>query len=82
MKVEVLGPGCKRCDQLYENTLSAVSDLEASTDIEVTKVKDVDYFTKMGVFMTPGLVIDGRVESVGKVLSVEQVKEKIRENMG
>jgi small redox-active disulfide protein 2 len=81
MKVEILGPGCKRCDQLYENTMSAVSDLEASTDIEVTKVKDVDYFTKMGVFMTPSLVIDGKVESVGKVLSVEQVKEKIRENM-
>ncbi len=81
MKVEILGPGCKRCDQLYENTVSAVSDLASSADIEVTKVKDVDYFTKMGVFMTPGLVIDGKVASVGKVLSVEQVKEKIKENM-
>lgn len=81
MKVEILGPGCKRCDQLYENTVSAVSDLDSSADIEVTKVKDVDYFTKMGVFMTPGLVIDGKVASVGKVLSVEQVKEKIKENM-
>ena len=81
MKVEILGPGCKRCDQLYENTVSAVSDLDSSEDIEVTKVKDVDYFTKMGVFMTPGLVVDGKVESVGKVLSVEQVKERLRENM-
>ncbi|UCB50301.1 MAG: thioredoxin family protein [Deltaproteobacteria bacterium] len=81
MKVEILGPGCKRCDQLYENTVSAVSDLDSHADIEVTKVKDVDYFTKMGVFMTPGLVIDGKVASVGKVLSVEQVKEKIKENM-
>jgi small redox-active disulfide protein 2 len=81
MKVEILGPGCKRCDQLYENTVSAVSDLDSSADIEVTKVKDVDYFTKMGVFMTPGLVIDGKVASVGKVLSVEQVKEKIREKI-
>ncbi len=81
MKVEILGPGCKRCDQLYENTVSAVSDLDSSADIEVKKVKDVDYFTKMGVFMTPGLVIDGKVASVGKVLSVEQVKEKIKENM-
>ena len=81
MKVEILGPGCKRCDQLYENTVSAVSDLDSSTDVEVTKVKDVDYFTKMGVFMTPGLVIDGKVASVGKVLSVEQVKEKIKENI-
>jgi hypothetical protein len=50
MKVEI-GPGCKRCDQLYENTVSAVSDLGSPADIEVTKVKDVDYFTKMGVFM-------------------------------
>jgi small redox-active disulfide protein 2 len=81
MKVEILGPGCKRCDQLYENTVSAVSDLGSPADIEVTKVKDVDYFTKMGVFMTPGLVIDGKVASVGKVLSVEQVKEKIKGNM-
>ena len=81
MKVEILGPGCKRCDQLYENTVSAVSDLGSSEDVEVTKIKDVDYFTKMGVFMTPGLVIDGKVESVGKVLSVEQIKEKIREKM-
>ena len=81
MKVEILGPGCKRCDQLYENTVSAVSDLDSSADIEVTKVKDVDYFTKMGVFMTPGLVIDGQVASVGKVLSVEQVKDKIKENL-
>lgn len=81
MKVEILGPGCKRCDQLYENTVSAVSGLGSPADIEVTKVKDVDYFTKMGVFMTPGLVIDGKVASVGKVLSVEQVKEKIREKI-
>ena len=81
MKVEILGPGCKRCDQLYENTVSAVSDLDSSADIEVTKVKDVDYFTKMGVFMTPGLVIDGQVASVGKVLSVEQVKDKIKGTM-
>jgi hypothetical protein len=61
--------------------VSAVSDLGSPADIEVTKVKDVDYFTKMGVFMTPGLVIDGKVASVGKVLSVEQVKEKIKGNM-
>lgn len=80
MKVEILGSGCKRCEQLYENTVSAASDIDA-TGIEVTKVNDINYFAKLGVFMTPGLVIDRKVESVGKVLSVEQVKEKIRENI-
>lgn len=81
MKVEVLGTGCKRCEQLYENTVSAASGFDPSTDIEVEKVNDVNYFTKMGVFMTPGLVIAGRTVSVGKVLSVEEIKEKIEENI-
>ena len=81
MKVEVLGSGCKRCEQLYENTLSAVSDMDPEGQIKVEKVNDVNYFTKKGVFATPGLVIDGRVASVGKVLSVEEIKEKISENL-
>jgi len=81
MKVEVLGTGCKRCDQLYENTVSAASDFDPSMGIEVKKVTDVNYFTKMGVFMTPGLVIAGKTVSVGKVLSVEEIKEKIEENI-
>jgi len=81
MKVEVLGTGCKRCDQLYENTVSAASDFDSSTAIEVKKVTDVNYFTKMGVFMTPGLIIAGKTVSVGKVLSVEEIKEKIEENI-
>ncbi len=81
MKVEVLGPGCKRCNQLYENTVSAASDFDPSVGIEIKKVTDINYFTKMGVFMTPGLIIAGKTVSVGKVLSVEEIKEKIEENI-
>lgn len=80
MKIEVLGPGCKRCDQLYENVKAAVSGSEASQDIQVEKIGDIHYFTKMGVFMTPGLVIDGKTVSTGKVLSVEEIREKLKEH--
>jgi hypothetical protein len=31
--------------------------------------------------MTPGLIIAGKTVSVGKVLSVEEIKEKIEENI-
>ena len=79
MKIEVLGTGCKRCDQLYENTLSAVSKVDSSVDIKVEKNGDVNYFTKMGVFMTPGLVIDGKVISTGKVPSTDQIMHMILE---
>ena len=81
MKVEVLGPGCKRCEQLYANTTEAASAFSASNTIEVVKVKDIKYFAKMGVFMTPGLVIDGELISTGKVLSPEEIKKKIEEKM-
>ena len=81
MKVEVLGPGCKRCEQLYANTNEAVSAIDPSKAIEVIKVTDIIYFAKMGVFMTPGLIIDGEVVSTGKVLSPDDIKKKIEEKM-
>ncbi len=81
MKVEVLGPGCKRCDQLYENAQNAVAELDSPEQIEVVKIADINYFAKMGVFMTPGLIIDGDVISTGKVLSPNQIKQKITEKM-
>lgn len=81
MKVEVLGPGCKRCDQLYENAQNAVAELDSPGQIEIVKIGDINYFAKMGVFMTPGLVIDGEVISTGKLLSPNQIKEKIEEKL-
>jgi small redox-active disulfide protein 2 len=81
MKIQILGTGCKRCDQLYENAKSAASDFDPSLGIEVEKIGDIHYFAKKGVFMTPGLLIGENVISVGKVLSVEEIKEKIRESM-
>ena len=81
MKIEILGTGCKRCDQLYENTQNAVAELDSSGKIEIVKIGDINYFTKMGVFMTPGLIIDGEVVSTGKVLSPNQIKEKIEEKL-
>jgi len=81
MKVEILGTGCKRCDQLFENTQNAVAELDSPGKIEIEKIGDVNYFAKMGVFMTPGLVIDGEVVSTGKLLSPNQIKEKIEEKL-
>ena len=81
MLVEILGTGCKRCDQLYENSISAVSQVGAEGAVEVKKVNDVNYFLSKGVFVTPGLVIDGEVISVGKVLTSDEIKEKIKENL-
>jgi small redox-active disulfide protein 2 len=81
MKIEILGTGCQRCDQLYQNTLSAVSKVGSSSEINVEKNGDINYFTKMGVFMTPGLVIDGQVISTGKVPGANEIMRLIEEKL-
>lgn len=81
MNIEILGTGCKRCEQLYENALSAASQFEDDTDIKVKKVKDIHYFAQKGVFVTPGLVIDDELISVGKVLPVEEIRKIIKEKL-
>jgi len=79
MKIEVLGAGCRTCEDLYENVVTAAGELEV--EYELTKVADPAYFVRMGVFVTPGLLINGKVVSVGKLLTVEQVRKAIREQM-
>lgn len=81
MKIEILGSGCKRCDQLYQNSLSAISEIDASRGIEVVKVKDVNYFAQKGVLMTPGLIINDDLISTGKVLTAAEIKKKIEEKL-
>ena len=44
-------------------------------DYEIEKVTDVKKIMEYGVMMTPGLVVDGKVVSVGKVLSPEEIKK-------
>lgn len=81
MKIEVLGTGCKSCENLYQEVVKAVAEIGTEKQIVVEKVNDILYFAKMGVFMTPGLVIDGTVVSSGKSLNADQIKTKIMENL-
>ena len=81
MKIEVLGAGCASCDQLYQNTLDAVAEFDDTAGIVVEKVNDINYFAKVGVFMTPGFVIDSQPLSTGKVLTKAQIIKIIGEKM-
>ena len=71
-KVQILGPGCPRCQKLAENAEVAARDLGIKFEIE--KVTDINEIMKFGVMMTPGLVVDGEVKAIGKVLSPNQIK--------
>ena len=72
-KIQILGPGCPKCRKLAENVRVAVEQLE--NDFEIEKITDINEIMQFGVMMTPALVIDGQVKTVGKVPSPDQIKQ-------
>jgi len=77
MEIKVLGPGCPKCTALAENVESIAKEM--GLDYEVEKISDLNTIMGFGVFMTPGLVVDGEVKSVGKVPTDDEIKKMLKE---
>jgi small redox-active disulfide protein 2 len=73
MKIEILGMGCAKCQQLMANAEKAVK--AAGVQAEVVKVEDMNQIVGYGIMTTPALVVDGKVVSAGKVLSADDIKK-------
>ncbi len=76
MKIEILGPGCPRCQALEANAKEAVKEL--GLEAEVEKVTEMGKIMAYGVMSTPGIVVDGKVKGSGKLFSVEEIKEMLK----
>ena len=72
MKIQVLGPGCARCNTLADNTKAAADEL--GLDYELVKVTNLKEIASFGVMNTPALAIDGQVKFAGKVPGSEELK--------
>lgn len=75
-KIKILGTGCPKCKKLAENAEAAASRLDI--EYELQKVTDINEITKMGVMMTPALVVDGEIKAVGKVLNPDEIKRYLQ----
>ncbi len=73
MKIQVLGTGCPKCKTLAENADKAAREM--GLDFEIEKVTDINRIMSFGVLMTPALAVDGKVKSVGKLLSPDDIKK-------
>lgn len=71
--VQILGPGCPKCEKLKKNAEAAVQELGIEATVE--KITDINVITGFGVMMTPALAVDGEVKVVGKVVSTDEVKQ-------
>jgi small redox-active disulfide protein 2 len=70
--IQVLGPGCPQCSQLYHNVQDAVQELGVEAKVE--KVTDILAILDFGVVRTPAMVIDGQVKRIGQVPSIAEIK--------
>ncbi len=75
MIIKILGSGCSKCQALTENTRKAMAD--AGREAEILKVTDFAEIAAHGVMSTPALVVDGKVVSVGKVLSPAEIRARL-----
>lgn len=75
MNIKILGTGCARCHQLEKTTREVVKEL--SIDVTVEEVNDMRQIMTYNILTTPGLVINERVVSSGKVPSKAEVNQLI-----
>lgn len=69
--IQVLGPGCPKCEKLKHNAEEAVQ--QSGVEAIVEKITDINVITGFGVMMTPALAVDGEVKIVGKVPSPAEI---------
>jgi len=73
LTVKILGPGCANCKRLEEVARKAAAD--AKIDAEFVKVADYNDILAYNILSTPGLVINEKLVSSGKIPSPAAVAQ-------
>lgn len=77
LNIKILGGGCANCKKLEEIARTAVADL--GLDAEFEKVTDPLKIAEYPILTTPGLVINGKLVSAGRIPGAEQVAAWLKE---
>ena len=71
MEIKILGTGCAKCHQLEQTVKEVVAEM--GIDVEISYVKDIKNIMEYPILTTPGLVINEKVVSSGKVPTKAEV---------
>jgi len=70
--VKVLGTGCRNCQATYR--LIEEVAREKGVAIELEKVERIAEIMRLGVLITPGVIVDGRIVHSGGVPDRKRVE--------
>ena len=71
LTIKVLGSGCANCKRLEQMTRKVVAEL--GVEAEVIKVTDPTKYADYNVMTTPGLVINEKTVSSGRIPSPAEI---------
>jgi small redox-active disulfide protein 2 len=75
--IKVLGIGCENCKKVEANTMDALAELNIDADVQhITEHAAIYAYPIMG---TPGLVINEKVVSAGRIPSKDEIKEWLKQ---
>jgi len=75
-KVQVLGPGCAKCNETAKIVQQAIA--ESGQEATFEKVTDFGVMAQLGVFTTPAVVVNGEVKVVGRVPKMADVLDWLK----
>ncbi len=75
-KIQILGTGCAKCNDLAANAKEAAVVL--GEEVEIEKITELTEIMTFGCMTTPGLVVDGVLVSQGKLLKPDQIMKFLR----
>ena len=73
IKIKVLGTGCPKCKRLEQLAYDAAA--ETNLDVDIEKVTDIEAITSYPIIGTPGLVVNEKVVSSGRLPRKSEIVE-------
>jgi len=77
VNIKVVGSGCPNCQKLADLCREVITEHHINAHIE--KVTEFQKFAELDILMTPGLLINNKVMSSGKIPSKSNLETWIKD---
>lgn len=79
MTIKVVGSGCPNCQKLEALCREVTTEQNIETAIE--KVTEINQFADLGIFRTPGLIVNNEILSQGKIPTKSTLEHWLKEKI-